>query len=195
MKTASAKHSTKSGVVPHEGTSWSVWHWCMPVVFIISVVPAWVFFHELFWGGSNPFGSASTCILLGGLLVSSITDVRKHIIPNWVTYPGILVGLGINFFDFATNQLWREQLGAVGLASSVTGLLVLFLSLLVVFSLSGGGAGDVKLVGAIGSLMGVVPGAEAVCLSFVMCAGLVMTWSVLSKGPLRIVGALSLIHI
>ena len=55
--------------------------------------------------------------------------------------------------------------------------------------MSGGGAGDVKLVGAIGAFMGFIKGAESLCLAFVLCAVVVIFLSLLRMGPFKVVGA------
>jgi prepilin peptidase CpaA len=84
-------------------------------------------------------------LILGvALIISLITDIRKRKILNIVTIPTIIFGIsyssitqGLNGFLFSTFGLF------VGL-----GLLI------IPFLLGGIGAGDVKLMGAIGALMG-----------------------------------------
>ena len=134
---------------------------------------------------TNQILTVSSIILLIALAISAYTDIRWRIIPNWVTYPSILLGLGLNFFDMMSSGAWANQLGTVGFVDSIAGFLILFFGLLIIFSFSGGGAGDIKLVGAIGALMGVVYGAEAVCMSFVVCAALVLCGAVLQLGPVK----------
>ena len=80
------------------------------------------------------------------LIVSAlITDFKRNCIYNWRTYPAILSALALNFLASGWN----------GLLWSLSGLAVGF-ALLIVFYLAGGfGAGDVKLLAAIGALKGV----------------------------------------
>jgi prepilin peptidase CpaA len=76
--------------------------------------------------------------------VGAVIDVRQHRIPNWLTYPAIAMGVLLRWFFFG----WR------GLGSALAGCLfaggVVFLFYLV----RAMGAGDVKLLAAIGSLVG-----------------------------------------
>ena len=190
MKAESATSRFSLGDELGEAPKWTIWHWCVPAVYAGVVVPLWVLAAQFLFGSQSAFGSATTCVLLGALGVSAFTDIRSRLIPNWITYPAILLGIGGNLFVWLSGGLGRYELGAVGISSSLTGFLVLFSGLLIIFSMSGGGAGDVKLAGAIGALMGLVDGAEAICLAFVLCAGLVMTWTLLKMGPLKIVGAI-----
>lgn len=80
------------------------------------------------------------------LLVSVIfTDLKWNCIYNWQTYTAVLFGLALNSW----GNGWH------GLFWSFSGLVVGF-GLLLVFYLTGGfGAGDVKLLAAIGALKGV----------------------------------------
>jgi prepilin peptidase CpaA len=80
------------------------------------------------------------------LIVSAlITDFKRNCIYNWQTYPAVLSALALNFLASGWN----------GLLWSLSGLAVGF-ALLIVFYLAGGfGAGDVKLLAAIGALKGV----------------------------------------
>jgi prepilin peptidase CpaA len=80
------------------------------------------------------------------LIVSAlITDFKYSCIYNWQTYPAVLSALALNFISS----------GWSGLLWSLSGLAVGF-ALLIVFYLAGGfGAGDVKLLAAIGALKGV----------------------------------------
>lgn len=78
------------------------------------------------------------------LLISLITDIRKRKILNIVTLPAILIG-----FFYHTYALGWE-----GFLYSGKGFLVGGAFLLVPFFLGGMGAGDVKLMAAIGALTG-----------------------------------------
>jgi len=88
-------------------------------------------------------------LLLDLVLVSTITlsiffDIKERKIPNWITIPGIVIGLLLNSF-FGLAQLLQSVLGiAVGI-----GIMI------VPFALGWLGAGDVKLFGLVGALLGV----------------------------------------
>ncbi len=78
------------------------------------------------------------------LLITTISDIRTHKIPNYCTYPAIVIGIG--YYTYMN--------GLHGLLFSLAGLF-LGLFLLILFYLKGGmGAGDVKLMGAVGVLLG-----------------------------------------
>jgi prepilin peptidase CpaA len=78
------------------------------------------------------------------LTLSAITDIKWKKIPNFLTFPVMLIGLTAHGFTS----------GVLGLIYSFEGLF-LGLALLIVFYFFGVmGAGDVKLMGAVGSLLG-----------------------------------------
>lgn len=89
--------------------------------------------------------SASLCqaALAAALGIAVITDLRSHRIYNWLTFPAILIGLLLNSLGS----------GLPGLLFAVGGIAVAALSL-VLFLLGAMGAGDVKLLVAVGALMG-----------------------------------------
>jgi prepilin peptidase CpaA len=80
------------------------------------------------------------------LTISLITDLKSRKILNIVTYPAIAFGLIYHTVSFGWD----------GFLFSSKGLLVGFILLLIPFLLGGMGAGDVKLLAAIGSLKGVI---------------------------------------
>ena len=83
-------------------------------------------------------------VLAFGLLGAAITDVRSCTIPNRITFSMALCGLAIHGL---TN-------GLEGLLFSLKGLSA-GLGLLIIFYIWGGmGAGDVKLLGAVGATIG-----------------------------------------
>jgi prepilin peptidase CpaA len=83
-------------------------------------------------------------ILSIALIISLFTDLKDRKILNIVTIPTILFGL----IFFSITQGWN------GFLFSILGLFVGLVVLIIPFLLGGMGAGDVKLMGAIGALMG-----------------------------------------
>ena len=76
--------------------------------------------------------------------VAAAVDIRSRRIPNWLTYAAMLLGIGHHTLS---NGLHGFFFGAGGL--------FLGLAFLIIFYLSGGmGAGDVKLMGAVGAILG-----------------------------------------
>jgi prepilin peptidase CpaA len=72
------------------------------------------------------------------------TDLRDRKIPNWLTIPGIFAGLALNLYFRGWHGL-KVSLEGAGLALLVMLPLVLLRAL---------GAGDWKLMGAVGAFLG-----------------------------------------
>ncbi|SOC37258.1 A24 family peptidase [Ureibacillus acetophenoni] len=85
-------------------------------------------------------------VLLLVLLISIVTDIYSRKILNVVTIPAILVGLIYYTVHSGLNGLWF----------SFSGFILGLVLLLIPFLFGGMGAGDVKLMAAIGALMGTV---------------------------------------
>lgn len=100
-------------------------------------------------------------ILCAVLAVAAFIDVRTHRIPNWLTYPTILLGFSLAFFNGGSALLANHLLGffAAGLP---------FLALFLNGSLGGG---DVKLMAGVGAFLG-FPLALNALLSSIMIGGL-----------------------
>ncbi len=119
----------------------------------------------------------TTVLLLGLILVATVTDLLWHKIYNWTMYPGILAALGLNALGWGLTELLD---GVVGLLAC--GFLMLFCY--VMFRIGGG---DVKLVAMLGAFLGLEKGIEAMLWTFVLggCMGLiVLIWRV---GPGRLI--------
>jgi prepilin peptidase CpaA len=113
---------------------------------------------------------AESVLILAGILglIAGWTDWRSRRIPNWLTVSGAAIGLLIN----------TAALGWTGAVLSLEGLGLGLLILLPLVALRGIGAGDWKLVGAIGAFVGPRPLlfvlAGAVLIAGVMAVGLVI---------------------
>lgn len=85
-------------------------------------------------------------VLLAAMVITAgAFDIRFRRIPNWLTVTGVLLGLALNAFLF-------EGLPGLRLAAEGLGLaLVIYLPL---YMVRGMGAGDVKLMAAVGALVG-----------------------------------------
>ena len=90
-------------------------------------------------------------VLVAVVLAAALYDVRYRRIPNWITMAGVLTGLALNTFvawDGAVNHGWA------GLIFSLKGLCLAFGVYFALYLLHAMGAGDVKMMAAIGSLVG-----------------------------------------
>jgi prepilin peptidase CpaA len=83
-------------------------------------------------------------ILLLIVCLAAIYDLRYRRIPNWLVLTGLLLGLGVNAFLFE----WA------GLQGSLLGIGIAFLVYFPLYLLRGMGAGDVKLMAAVGAIVG-----------------------------------------
>ncbi len=83
-----------------------------------------------------------TLLLLIGLAAWS--DLRTRRIPNWITVPGAALGIVLQTWTGGLHGTWNALTGA-GLGIAI------FIGL---FIAGGMGAGDVKLFGAVGALVG-----------------------------------------
>jgi prepilin peptidase CpaA len=88
------------------------------------------------------------CVVIGASLVAAATDLRSRRIPNWLTVPLAVTGL--------VAALGRDGLPGLGWAVAGCGLLALPYILL--FALGNGGAGDAKMMGAVGAWLGLHAG-------------------------------------
>ncbi len=104
-------------------------------------------------------------IALVTVLVAAVTDIRTRRIPNQLTLPMMVLGLVLNTLGS----------GSGGFLSSLGGMAVGFALLFPVYLLGGMGAGDVKLLSAVGALLG----ARQVFNSFI--------WSALAGGLMALI--------
>ena len=88
--------------------------------------------------------TANNVLLLLLVSLSAAFDAKERRIPNKITFIGIIVGLLFNLFVGGWMGLLNSFLGMLA------GIAIFFLP----FAMGGMGAGDVKLMGAIGALMG-----------------------------------------
>src|SRR5579872_5630186 len=83
-------------------------------------------------------------LLLLAVVPAAVADLRQRRVPNWVTLPAFLLGIGLNSFLYGTPGLWIALKG-IGIA-----MLVYF----PLYLARGMGAGDVKLMAAVGAIAG-----------------------------------------
>jgi prepilin peptidase CpaA len=84
-------------------------------------------------------------VLIVLLMAAAVFDVLYRRIPNWLTVSGVLLGIALNAFIGPPEA---------GLVFSLAGLAVGFGIYAVLYALRAMGAGDVKLMAAVGALVG-----------------------------------------
>jgi len=95
-------------------------------------------------------------VVIVASLTGAVWDARSGRIPNWLTLP--VAGLGLVY------MVWRH--GLYGLGESAMAWVMLALPYIVLFIMARGGAGDAKMMGAMGAWLGVRPG-----LMVLVCVG------------------------
>ncbi len=107
-------------------------------------------------------------------LMSAVVDVRTRRIPNLITFPALLAALLLHL----TLDGWKGLLSALG-AGLICGVVFL------IFYLAGGmGAGDVKLIAAVGALGGLT-NCGSVLLFTSLAGGIMGLVVAVSRGRLR----------
>jgi len=119
-----------------------------------------------------PFLIMATLVVFVALCV--VTDVWMRRIPNAISGPAMLIGIALN----------TAHMGTAGLLDSLSGLGVTIGVLLWPFAMGGIGGGDVKMMGAIGALLG--PRLSLMGLAAgVILGGAAMIWHLARQGRLR----------
>jgi prepilin peptidase CpaA len=90
-------------------------------------------------------------MLLAVLLVAAVYDVRFRRIPNWITVTGAALGLVLNAFLNGPADAWFSF---AGVWFSLRGLGLAFGVYFLLYVVRAMGAGDVKLMAAVGAMVG-----------------------------------------
>ena len=101
--------------------------------------------------------SVSFAVLAAGLIVATVVDLRTRRIPNLLTGTMAAAGLGLAAFG----------LGGISVGAAVLGCLIGLVLMLPGHLLGATGAGDVKLMAAVGSLLGPLVVVKAVLFTAV----------------------------
>jgi prepilin peptidase CpaA len=97
-----------------------------------------------------------------GVLAATVIDIRTRRIPNELT--ALIAGIGLGFAAAGVS--------GVSLGASLAGFAVGLLLMMPGYALGATGAGDVKLMGAVGTLVG--PGTVVTAFAFTAIAGGIM---------------------
>jgi prepilin peptidase CpaA len=86
-----------------------------------------------------------TAALIAVVFTAAVFDVRYRRIPNWISVSGAALGISLNAI---------VHRGLPGVVFALTGMALAFSIYFVLYALHAMGAGDVKLMAAVGSLVG-----------------------------------------
>lgn len=113
-------------------------------------------------------------LVLLAVIPAAFFDLRQRRVPNWITLPAVVVAIALNTFLYETPGLWFSLKG-LGLA-----LLIYF----PLYLLRGMGAGDVKLMAAIGAAVGPLDWLGILFLTAIL-GGLAAMIAIVSRGRVR----------
>jgi prepilin peptidase CpaA len=105
--------------------------------------------------------------VIAGALAAAAFDARSRRIPNLLT--GGLLAAGLVHAGALA--------GAAGLADAGAATVVLALPYVILFACAGGGAGDAKLMGALGAWLGLVQGTLVLCCVCLAGIALALVWA------------------
>lgn len=106
--------------------------------------------------------------------VACATDIRWRRIPNWLTFSGVAAG----------SALHAVMGGLAGARLSFEGMLLGFGAYLLLYCLRAMGAGDVKLMAAVGAIVGPA-GWVGIFVATSLAGGVLALLAILFKGRLR----------
>ena len=113
-------------------------------------------------------------VLAAIVVTAAVYDWRFRKIPNWLSLSALILGVGLNLLYFQGH----------GAAEAALGFLLSVAIYMPLHLLRAMGAGDVKLMAAIGSLVG--PGHWFdIFLATVVAGGVIAALAILRKGRLR----------
>lgn len=123
-------------------------------------------------------------ILLGVLVaIAAVYDIRFRRIPNWLVLAGIFTGFVWNVFAASGGAGLGSQVGS-GLGRAAAGLGIGFILYFPLYLLRARGAGDVKLLAAVGCIVG-AGNCFWVFLLTAVLGGLIALILLLFKGRVR----------
>jgi prepilin peptidase CpaA len=136
--------------------------------------PSWRFKQKRSAFMPVPHETIYAAAALGCASLAAVLDVRSRRIPNWLTGPALLFGLGLHLALGGACQLGWSAASAL-IAGAV----------FVVFYIAGGmGAGDVKLMAALASIAGIENVTNLLLASVIIGAVFAIALA-LSRGALR----------
>ncbi len=167
------------------------WYWQGAAVAPALLAPGWVWLGRQFgtdWPPPLPTAAGTVLVLL--LSAVLITDLRSRRIPNWATYTATLWLVALVTFAAVFGETDPPRFGTPSPADALGGFLLGFFAMLFLFSIFGGGAGDVKLTAALGGLLGVEALFSMLIYAYIVAGGFAVAFVVWRVGPLNLLASL-----
>lgn len=163
------------------------WGWLAAFAAPAAVALIWPHLHT---DGTHTFlNTIVGCVLALLLAACAYTDFSSRKIPNWATYPALLWALLLNAAHDLKLLQWLatpEHVGAIGFEQSLLGTGACFVTMFLIYSISGGGAGDVKLAAAIGAFLGAERGLMALGFTYLIAGLVTVGWTTWRIGPIKL---------
>jgi prepilin peptidase CpaA len=179
--------------------------WLAAMVIPVWLGPPWVYLLGKV-DGAGAIGTLTGLVVILLVATSTFTDLSTRKIPNWATYPALLWALAMNGLvslgliaggeTSISERAGRPgaielAMGCVGMTDCLVGMLACFGTMILIYRLSGGGAGDVKLATALGAWLGLNRGLDVLVLSYLAAGIAIGSWSVWTVGPVALVTSLA----
>jgi len=126
----------------------------------------------------HPLVAVQWIVVTAATLAACVSDVKRRRIPNALTFPLLMAGL-----------VWASIIGGwAGAGDALLGAAAASALFIVLFVVAGGGAGDAKLMMALGAWLGVL-GALIVLTCVLIAGGVLAAGQMLWRGRCREVWA------
>lgn len=163
------------------------WHWRAALVAPAVLAPAWVAAGRAL-GVPPPLGTAAGATVALLLLTVVWTDLTARRIPNWTTYTAalwaaVLVALAAVLGDPPGGTGAEPVFGSPPWDDALGGFIGGFVAMLFLFSVFGGGGGDVKLVAALGGLLGLRVVVMVLFYGYIVAGAVAVAFVIWRVGP------------
>lgn len=179
-----------AGPTPWHGSQkWLIVGWMIPLLLYATSVLL-----QNFIGSQSWFLSWPGLLVMAFAIVTAMTDLIWHKIPNWMTYSSALGGVVIG--AVVTLNGPSSWAGNMPLGDALFGLGACFACMLIPYRASGGGAGDVKLAAVYGALLGWQAGLSVIITAYIVAGAGLLIMHLCSNHPwllpqalLRLIGS------
>lgn len=171
-------------------------------------------------GFSHPLTTTVGVCIVTAALTAAVTDALWQRIPNFITYTTFVWVLALNAVasigapavtptdstfavatasaavpatnadELWTDAKWRQVVTSISLSNSLAGGVGCFVMMSLVYGLSEGGAGDVKIAAALGAGLGIERGLSMLIWTYLIAGTLMLVIVCMRTGPVLLVKTL-----